>query len=189
MTAVRVESTELAGLVLVHLRALPDARGSFRETFRAEHFAAAGLPSVFPQVNLSRSAKGAVRGLHIQWAPPMAKLMRVARGRAFVAAVDVRHDSPSCGRAWWREVHEDEELWIFAPAGFARGFQALEDRTEVEYLCTASYAPGAEGGIRWNDPALGIPWPLGDAIVSDKDRVAPTLAEWLRGPQGRAFSR
>lgn len=184
----RVESTPLNGLVVVTLNAFPDARGSFRELFRAEHFAAAGLPTTVAQINHSRSARGVVRGLHFQWAPPMGKSMRVARGSAFVVAVDVRRDSPTLGQAWWRTLREDDECWVAAPAGFARGFQALEDGTEVEYLCTAPYAPGGEGGIRWDDPALGIPWPLPAGVVSDKDRVAPTLAEWLAGPQGGVFA-
>lgn len=187
MSVARVETTPLDGLVLVHLDAFPDSRGSFRELFRAEHFAAAGLPSQFTQMNHSRSRRGVVRGLHFQWEPPMAKCMRVATGAAFVVAVDVRRNSPTCGQAWWREVRAREELWVSAPAGFARGFQALEEDTAVEYLCTAAYAPGGEGGIRWDDPALGIPWPQAASIVSDKDRVAPTLAEWLAGPQGRVF--
>ena len=96
--------------------------------------------------------------------------------------------APSCGQAWWRETHADEDLWVYAPSGFARGLQALEDGTEVIYLCTAPYAPRAEGGIRWDDPALGILWPIADAVVSAKDRAAPTLAEWLASPAGHVFA-
>lgn len=188
MSAVTIERTAVPDLVIAHVRAFPDARGSFRELFRAEHFAAAGLPSTIAQINHSRSARGVVRGLHFQWEPPMAKLMRVARGRAFLVAVDVRRGAPSCGQAWWRETHAGEELWVCAPPGFARGLQALEDDTDVEYLCTAPYVPGGEGGIRWDDPALGIPWPLKAGEVSPKDVAAPTLAAWLAGPQGGVFS-
>lgn len=185
---VRIERTHIPDLVLAHLRVVPDARGSFRELFRAEHFAAAGLPATIAQINLSRSSRGVVRGLHFQWQPPQAKSMRVARGRAFVVAVDVRKGSPSCGQAWWRAMAAGEDFWVCAPAGFARGLQALEDDTEVEYLCSAPYAAANEGGIRWDDPALGIPWPLAAAAASDKDRAAPTLAEWLAGPQGDVFA-
>lgn len=187
--SLRIEATSLPDLVLAHLRVFPDARGSFRELFRAEHFAAAGLPTTIAQINGSVSAKGVVRGLHFQWEPAMAKAMRVVRGRAFIVAVDVRADSLTFGRAWWRECVAGEDLWVCAPAGFARGFQALEDATEVEYLCTAPYHAAAEGGIRWDDPALGIPWPLADVTLSDKDRAAPTLAEWRAGPQGEVFRR
>lgn len=184
----QIEQTGIAGLVVAHLKNFPDARGSFRELFRAEHFAAAGLPATIAQINLSRSSRGVVRGLHFQWDPPMAKCMRVARGRAFVAAVDVRKGSPSCGKAWWRELAAGEDIWVCAPAGFARGLQALDDDTDVEYLCSAPYSAAAEGGIRWDDPALGIPWPLAATEVSAKDRAAPTLAEWLAGPRGASFA-
>ena len=186
---VRVETTAIADLVLAWLRVFPDARGSFRELFRAEHFAAVGLPATVAQINGSISSRGVVRGLHFQWDPPMGKAMRVVRGRAFIVAVDLRVDSPTFGRAWWRECAAGEDLWVCAPASFARGFQALEDDTEVEYLCTAPYNAQAEGGIRWDDPALGIPWPIAEATLSEKDRAAPTLAEWRAGPQGGVFGR
>lgn len=186
---VSVETTAIVDLVLARLRVFPDARGSFRELFRAEHFAAVGLPTTIAQINGSVSGRGVVRGLHFQWDPPMGKAMRVVRGRAFIVAVDLRADSPTFGRAWWRECVAGEDLWVCAPASFARGFQALEDDTEVEYLCTASYNPQAEGGIRWDDPALGIPWPIAGATLSEKDRAAPTLAEWRAGPQGDVFGR
>ena len=185
---IRIEPTELAGCVLAHLTAHLDARGSFRELFRAEHFAAAGLPPVVAQINHSRSARGVIRGLHFQWEPPMAKAMRVVRGAAFLVAVDIRRGSPTCGRAVWRTMAGGDDAWLAAPAGFARGLQALEDATEVEYLCSAPYVAAAEGGIRWDDPALGIPWPLPVTTVSAKDRAAPTLRAWLDGPRGGAFA-
>lgn len=184
----RIEPTPLPDLVLAHLREFPDPRGSFRELFRAEHFAAAGLPSTIAQINGSISSRGVVRGLHFQWEPAQAKAMRVVRGSAFIVAVDVREGSPTVGRAWWRTCAAGEALWVCAPPGFARGFQALEDGTEVEYLCSAPYNPAAEGGIRWDDSALGIPWPIPAAALSDKDRAAPTLAEWRAGPQGKVFA-
>jgi dTDP-4-dehydrorhamnose 3,5-epimerase len=186
---IRVEPTELADCALVRVLAHPDARGSFRELLRASDFGAAGLPSQFPQMNHSRSARGVVRGLHFQFEPPMAKLMRVARGSAFLVAVDVRKGSATCGKALWRTLRAGEDAWLYAPPGFARGLQALEDDTEVEYLCTAEYSAAGEGGIRWNDPALGIPWPLRDAMISEKDRAAPLLGDWLAGPHGGAFAR
>lgn len=186
--SLHIETTALPDLVLAHVREFTDARGAFREMFRAEHFAAAGLPATIAQINASISAKGVVRGLHFQWEPAQAKAMRVVRGRAFIVAVDVRDGSPTVGRSWWRTCAAGEPLWVCAPPGFARGFQALEDGTEVEYLCSAPYHPAAEGGIRWDDPALGIPWPMPAAALSEKDRAAPTLAEWRAGPQGKAFT-
>ncbi len=187
--SVRIETTDIADLVVAHVTAYADHRGSFRELFRAEHFAAAGLPIAIEQINLSRSSKGVVRGLHFQSEPAMGKAMRVVRGRAMLVAVDVRHNSPTVGNAWWRVTSADEDCWVVAPPGFARGLQALEDDTDVEYLCTAQYDPRGEAGIRWDDPALGIPWPLPASAVSEKDRAAPTLAEWLAGPHGRIFSK
>lgn len=184
----QIEPTGIADLVLAKLQVFPDSRGSFRELFRAEHFAALGLPSTIAQINLSRSSRGVVRGLHFQWEPPMAKCMRVARGRAFVVAVDVRKGSPTCGKSWWRELSAGDDLWVCAPAGFARGLQALENDTDVEYLCSAPYVAVNEGGIRWDDPALGIPWPLAASATSEKDNAAPTLAEWLAGPRGDVFA-
>jgi dTDP-4-dehydrorhamnose 3,5-epimerase len=185
---VTVEPTAIPDLNVVRIRRHPDARGSFRELFRASEFAAAGLPAQMVQLNHSRSARGVVRGLHFQWKPPMAKVMRVANGRAFLVAVDIRRGSKTCGQAYWCEMSAGDDLWLAAPAGFARGLQALEDGTEVEYLCSAEYSSAGEGGIRWNDPALGIPWPLSHAAISDKDREAPTLAEWLAGKSGGVFA-
>ncbi len=184
----RVEPTPIAGLQLLHLPVHADARGTFRELYRAEHFAAAGLPFVVQQVNASVSRRGAVRGLHFQWEPPQAKIMRVVRGAALLVAVDLRRGSPTAGQAWWRRTQGGEDLWLAGAAGFARGFQAIEDDTEVEYLCDAPYRPEHNGGIRWDDPALGIPWPVAEAIVSEADRRAPTAAEWLAGPRGGVFA-
>lgn len=189
MNRLEIEPTPLAGLVLARPRVHRDARGSVRELFRATDFADAGLMADIAQVNLLRSAAGVVRGLHFQWEPPLAKCMRVARGRALLVAVDIRRGSATCGQAWWREAVPDDDFWVCAPAGFARGLQALEDGTDVEYLCSAAYTPAGEGGIRWDDPALGIPWPLPARDISPKDAAAPTLAEWLAGPQGGVFAR
>jgi len=180
----RIESKHLGEIVVVVPEVFADERGFFLEAFRADHFTALGLPHEFAQDNHSGSKKGVVRGLHFQWEPPMGKLMRVTRGRAFVVAVDIRKGSPTLGQWFGLEVSEENRKMIWAPAGFARGFCALEDSTEVEYKCTAVYNSKGEGSIRWDDPQIGIQWPAvgGDFILSEKDRRAPTLAEWLASP-------
>ena len=173
-------------LRVLRARDFPDVRGTFVELFREEHFAALGIALQVRQVNLSRSKAGVVRGLHFQWDPPQAKLMRVVRGRAMLYAVDVRHGSPTLGRPYERECSSGFDL-LWGEPGFARGFCALEDDTEVEYLCSAPWRPEAEGGIRWSDPAIGLHLPLSDPIVTPKDADAPTLAEWLARPESWAF--
>jgi dTDP-4-dehydrorhamnose 3,5-epimerase len=164
-----------------------DSRGFFTETFRADQFKALGLPTQFVQDNHSRSAKGVVRGLHFQWDPPMGKLMRVTAGSAFLVAVDIRKGSPNLGKWAGIEASAENRRQVWAPAGFARGFCALADGTEIQYKCTGIYNRKAESAIRWNDPAIGIEWPLADVAVSDKDRNAATLADWLDSPDSDNF--
>jgi len=164
-----------------------DGRGFFSETFRADQFVALGLPTAFVQDNHSRSMKGVVRGLHFQWGPPMGKLMRVTRGAAFLVAVDIRKGSPTLGKWVGVEATAENRRCVWAPAHFARGFCALSDMTEIQYKCTGIYNSKAESGIRWNDPAIGIEWPLSDVTVSEKDQKARTLAEWLASPDSDNF--
>lgn len=159
-----------------------DERGFFMEMFRADSFKELGLPHSFVQENLSRSKKGVLRGLHFQWDPPMGKLMRVTGGEAFLVAVDIRKGSPTLGRWLGLKVSAESRKQVWAPAGFARGFCALSDHVEVQYACTAIYNPKGESGIRWNDPDIGIAWPGSDFILSEKDRNAQFLAQWLSSP-------
>jgi len=182
-----VETQVLNGLIVLVPEIFEDARGFFLESFRADHFRDLGLPVEFVQDNHSRSAKGVVRGLHFQWNPPMAKLMRVTAGSAFVVAVDIRKGSPTLGQWFGVEASPQNRRMVWAPAGFARGFCSLVDGTEIQYKCTGIYNPRGEAGIRWNDPAIGIKWPLTDALVSDKDRVARTLDQWLASPESENF--
>lgn len=165
-----------------------DSRGFFMETYRADKFAELGLPGPFVQDNHSRSPRGVLRGLHFQWDPPMGKLMRVTRGEAFLVAVDIRKGSPTLGQAVCEVVSEANKLQVWAPAGFARGFCVLSEVAEIQYKVTGFYNPNAEGGIRWDDPALEIDWPITSPQLSDKDRHAPTLAEWLEGPDADQFA-
>jgi dTDP-4-dehydrorhamnose 3,5-epimerase len=184
---IKIESKHLGDVVVVVPEVFQDGRGFFTETFRADQFQSLGLPTNFVQDNHSRSAKGVVRGLHFQWEPPMGKLMRVTVGAAFLVAVDIRKGSRTLGKWVGIEATAENRRSVWAPAGFARGFCALSDATEIQYKCTGIYSNKAESGILWNDPEIGIEWPLKEVIVSDKDRKAQTLAQWLDSPQSNHF--
>jgi dTDP-4-dehydrorhamnose 3,5-epimerase len=145
------------------------------------------LPEGFLQMNHSRSARGVIRGLHFQWDRPMGKLMRVIVGRAFLVAVDIRVGSPTLGKWVGIEADADEPRLLWAPATYARGFCVLWDVAEIEYLTTATYNKATESGILWNDPAIGIDWPVDSPRLSPKDRDAQTLAEWLARPESANF--
>jgi dTDP-4-dehydrorhamnose 3,5-epimerase len=180
---VKVESKHLGDVVVLVPEIFQDSRGFFLESFRADQFKLLGLPTEFVQDNHSGSAKGVVRGLHFQWEPPMGKLMRVTRGSAFLVAVDIRKGSPTLGKWIGIEASAENRRAVWAPAGFARGFCALADGTEIQYKCTGIYNGKAESAIRWNDPRIGIQWPLADVLVSEKDANARTFAEWLASPE------
>ncbi len=182
-----VEATSIPEVRIVHPQRFRDDRGWLAEIVVLSAFEALGLPDRFVQVNQSRSAQGVVRGLHLQWDPPQGKLMRVVRGRAFLVAVDARPGSPTLGRAVTLEASDEDPVLLWAPASFARGFCALADATEVEYFCTNPYNPACETGIRWDDPALGIEWPITTPQLSAKDAVAGSLADWLARPESEAF--
>lgn len=181
--AFEIESEHLGGVVILRSTVQEDGRGYLMETYRADEFARLGLPAEFVQDNHSRSRKGVLRGLHFQVDPPQGKLMRVTRGRAFCVAVDVRKGSPTVGQWHGLELSEDNKLMVWAPGGFARGFCALSDWVEVQYKCTGLYHPAAEVSIRWDDPVIGIAWPAGEWSLSEKDRKARTLEDWLASPE------
>jgi dTDP-4-dehydrorhamnose 3,5-epimerase len=169
--------TELDGTVLLEPAVHADARGFFVETFRRDAWAEQGVDVAFVQHNHSRSARGTLRGLHFQTEPGQAKLVRCARGRIFDVAVDLRRDSPTFGE-WEGHVLDDEShRQLFVPVGFAHGFVVLSDVADVAYLCSSVYDPATEAGIAWDDPEVGVEWPVSDPLVSDRDRGAPTLAE------------
>jgi dTDP-4-dehydrorhamnose 3,5-epimerase len=153
-----------------------DTRGFFLETYNAERFAEAGIPGPFVQDNHSRSARGVLRGLHAQLRKPQGKLVRVLVGEIFDVAVDVRADSPAFGR--WTGVTLDadtfRQLWI--PAGFLHGFCVMSDWAEIEYKCTALYDREDEIGVLWNDPDIGITWPIEAPALSQKDAALPRLS-------------
>lgn len=184
--AFSVQSRHLGDIVVIASDVFQDARGFFMEAFRADHFKTLGLPTEFMQDNHSRSVKGVLRGLHFQWDPPMAKLMRVTVGTAYVVAVDIRKGSPTLGKWFGIEASAENKLQVFAPAGFARGFCVLSDVAEIQYKCTGIYNNKTESGILWNDPAIGIEWPVKNPILSDKDKNAHLLADWLQSSQSDA---
>lgn len=183
----KAETTHIDGLIVLHPNVFEDDRGFFMEAYKNSVFHDLGITAEFVQDNHSKSSKHVIRGLHFQWNPHMGKLMRVTRGSAFLAAVDIRHGSPTLGEWYGREVNEENKLQIYAPAGFARGFCSLSEITEIQYKCTGEYNSAGEGGIRWNDPEIGVKWPVEDPVLSEKDQTAQTLNEWLQTEDSRNF--
>ena len=173
----KVLTTELPGVVLIEPTVYRDQRGFFLETYHAGKYRAAGVEGIFVQDNHSHSVRDTVRGLHAQCRRPQGKLVRVLGGEIFDVAVDIRRSSPSFRR--WVGVRLSAESFqqMYIPPGFAHGFCVLSETADVEYKCTELYDPADEVGILWNDPELGITWPVREPILSQKDRVAPRLAE------------
>ena len=178
---------QLPGLKVVEAKHFHDERGFLLQSWVEADLDAQGIPSQFHQAIQTHSKRGVVRGLHFQWAPPMGKYVRCIHGAIVDVVVDVRHGSPTLGDHAAVDLDDRNHRVIWVPPGFAHGTVALADDTIVLYECSAPHGPGGEGGIRWNDPALGIAWPDGPAIVSAKDQVAPTLAEWLADPRSQQF--
>jgi len=166
--------TKVQGVLLIDLEKRQDERGYFARAWCAEKFADQGLPS-FVQTNMSLcKQRGTIRGLHWQAAPyGEAKYMRCIRGAIFDVAFDVRPNSPTFGQWFGTELTSENRRAMFIPEGCAHAYQALTDDAEVIYSASRAYAPGAERGLRWNDPALNIAWPIAEVIVSDKDRAWP----------------
>ncbi len=184
---VTIESVHLGAVAVLKQESFQDARGFFTEVFREDQFKALGLPSRFVQDNHSGSVKGVTRGLHFQWEPPMAKMMRVTKGEAFLVAVDIRKGSPTLGQWYGRILSDNSRLQIYAPAGFARGFSVISEYAEIQYKVTGLYNGEAESGILWNDPEIGIEWPVENPILSEKDTKAQTLNQWLNSPESNFF--
>jgi len=182
-----IESVHMGAVAVVKNEFFQDDRGFFVEEFRADQFQEIGLPHKFVQENHSGSVKNVLRGLHFQWDPPMGKLMRVLSGTAFLIAVDIRKKSPTIGQWFGIEISSNERRQLYAPAGFARGFCVLSDYAEIQYLCTGVYNSKGESGIRWNDPEIGIEWPVKDPILSSKDESSQSLNEWLKTENSNNF--
>jgi dTDP-4-dehydrorhamnose 3,5-epimerase len=170
---------EIPGLVLVEPDVRRDPRGFFLETYHLQKYQDGGILEIFVQDNRSRSVRGTLRGLHLQRQQPQGKLVQAVSGEIFDVAVDVRRGSPTFGR-WASATLSGENLHqLYVPPGFLHGFCVVSETAEVEYKVTDFYAPQDEMVVAWDDPELGVRWPIQDPVVSDRDRQAPRLAEIL----------
>jgi len=170
----------IADVLLIEPQVFGDVRGFFMETWRADTFAAEGLPVTFVQDNHSRSTQGVLRGLHYQIRQPQGKLVRVTLGAVYDVAVDLRRSSPTFGHAVGAVLSAENRHQLWVPPGFAHGFYVLSDTAEFTYKCTDYYAPQHERSLRWDDPEIGIDWPLLDGrmpLVSAKDAAAACLCD------------
>lgn len=173
-----VIETGLSGVLILEPKVFGDERGFFMESYNRRVFAELGLPTDFVQDNHSRSACGVLRGLHYQIQQPQGKLVRVVRGAVYDVAVDLRRSSPTFGRWEGVELSEENRRMLWIPPGFAHGFLVLSDYADFLYKTTDFYAPEHERCLAWNDPAIGIAWPLeGEPLLSAKDRAAKALAQ------------
>jgi dTDP-4-dehydrorhamnose 3,5-epimerase len=176
--------TEINGVHIIEAGVFGDSRGYFMETYNYNDFKAAGLEMVFVQDNQSKSRRGVLRGLHFQKAYPQGKLVRVTKGEAFDAAVDIRKNSGTYGKWVGVILSEENKRQLYIPEGFAHGFLVISDEAEFCYKCTEFYHPEDEGGIAWDDPDIGIEWPLEgikEVTLSEKDKKWPGLKEYTIG--------
>jgi dTDP-4-dehydrorhamnose 3,5-epimerase len=178
--------TELRGAFIIEIEPIEDERGFFARTFCRDEFRARGLDAELRQCSLSfNRRRGTLRGLHYQAEPHAeVKQVRCTRGRVYDVIVDLRRGSPTRGRWIGVELGAEDRRALHVPAGFAHGFQTLEDASELFYQMSEPYWPELARGLRWDDPSLAIAWPFGDPIVSDRDRALPTLAELEREGAG-----
>ena len=169
--------TKLNGVVLIEPDVHGDDRGFLVETFRRDAWAELGVEVEFVQHNQSRSVRNTLRGIHFQTEPGQAKLVRCPRGAIFDVAVDLRRDSPTFGQ-WEGHVLDDERhRQLFVPAGCGHGFAVLSEWADAAYLLSSVYDPATEAGIAWDDPDVGVEWPVDEPLLSERDKSAPTLAE------------
>jgi dTDP-4-dehydrorhamnose 3,5-epimerase len=164
-------------VILIEPRVFGDARGFFMETYRADVFKANGIDETFVQDNHSRSARGVLRGLHYQEPLPQGKLVRCVRGELFDVAVDIRRGSPAFGKWYAVTLSEENKAMLWIPPGFAHGFCAVTDDAELVYKTTEIYRPEHDRAILWNDPEIGIEWPIAEPALSTKDAAAPLLRD------------
>ena len=187
----RLVSTDLPGVVIIEPDIHADGRGFFLETYHADRYREHGIAGPFVQDNHSRSNAGTLRGLHLQVRRPQGKLVHVIEGEIFDVAVDVRRGSPTFGRWVGATLTAENFKQMFVPPGFAHGFCVVSPIAQVEYKCTDLYDPAGEIGVAWNDPAIGITWPVARPVLSARDSKHPTLAvlgdrlpAWVSDPNG-----
>jgi len=171
-----VEDLPLAGAKLVRPKVFRDPRGFFLETYSEPRYRAAGIVETWVQDNHSRSTRSTLRGLHYQSAPGQAKLVRVTYGRIYDVLVDIRPDSPTFGRWHGLYLDAEEHVQVYIPIGFAHGFCVTSDFAEVQYKVSSPYDGATECAIRWNDPAIGVSWPVSDPILSARDQSSESFA-------------
>jgi dTDP-4-dehydrorhamnose 3,5-epimerase len=176
----QIETTTLPGVLVITPRVFPDPRGFFLESYNSEAWRSAGIETVFVQDNHSKSTRGTLRGLHFQL-PPAAqvKAVRVVRGAVWDVVVDIRVGSPTFGQWVGVELTAENFRQVYVPTGFAHGFCVLSDEAEILYKTSAVYSPMHERGIAWNEPQLAVAWPVAEPLLSDRDRRAGSLADYL----------
>ncbi len=173
----KITQTQIDGLLIIEPPVFGDPRGYFMETYQQTRYADCGVPGPFVQDNLAFSTRGILRGLHFQIKHPQSKLVQVIKGEVFDVAVDIRPDSPTFGRWDGALLSEKNKRQLFVPPGCAHGYCVVSDEAYLTYKCGAYYHPEDEGGILWNDPDLGIDWPVTEPALSDKDRNHPQLKD------------
>jgi dTDP-4-dehydrorhamnose 3,5-epimerase len=172
----RIE-TRIEGLILLEPEVHGDERGFLVETFRADDWAESGIDVEFVQENHSRSVRNTLRGIHFQTSPGQAKLVRCVRGTIWDVAVDLRRDSPTFGEWEGQEISDENHRAVWIPVGFGHGFCVLSDLADVTYQLSSYFDPATEAGIAWNDPEVGIEWPVTEPLLSERDQQAPSLSE------------
>lgn len=173
----KVMPTSLPGVLIFEPQVFEDQRGFFFESFHQKRYGEAGIAEQFVQDNHSYSTQGTLRGLHFQHRRPQGKLIRVVQGEIFDVAVDIRPDAVSFGQWFGTYLSAENKRQLYIPPGFAHGFCVVSDTAECLYKCTDFYVSGDQGGIIWNDPDIGIDWPLGDPLLSQKDAALPRLQQ------------
>jgi dTDP-4-dehydrorhamnose 3,5-epimerase len=172
-----VEKTKLEGLLVIEPQVYGDSRGFFMETYNSRDAASAGLEDQFVQDNHSRSGHGVLRGLHYQYPTWQGKLIRTLIGEIFDVAVDIRPESPTFGDWYGIMLSDENKLQLYVPPGFAHGFCVTSEFADVAYKTTTHFAPDQDAGIIWDDPDIGIDWPVSDPVLSERDLASPRLCE------------